>query len=219
MWEFDHKEDWAQKNWCFWIMVLEKILESPLDNKVIKPVNPKGNQLWIFIWRTDAETPIRWPPDVKSWLTGKDPDAGKDRGQEEKGTTEDEMAGWHHQFNGHDFEQTLGDSEGHGSLVCHGVTESDTTWATEQQEIMLEWGYLHQRNWWTLQISTFILRGSLLAYHWESPLCESRLALRLLLLIDFGLSDAMPVPWTSSSEIGLHFWPVWTPGLGKCPGR
>ena len=118
MWEFDHKEDWAQ-NWCFWIMVLEKIFESPLDNKVIKPVNPKGNQPWIFIWRTDAETPIVWPPDVKSWPTGKDPDAGKDQGQEEKGTTKDEMAGWHHQFNGHDFEQTLGVSEGHGSLVCY----------------------------------------------------------------------------------------------------
>ena len=142
-------------------MVLEKILESPLDNKVIKPVNPKGNQPWIFIWRTDAETPILWPPDVKSWPTGKDPDARKDRGQEEKGTTKDEMTGWHHRFNGHDFEQTLGDSEGCGSLVCyspwgHRVRHN---WATEQQqEILLEWGYLHQRNWWTLQIRTYFER-------------------------------------------------------------
>ena len=93
MWELDYKESWAQKNWCFWIMVLEKTLESPLDSKEIQPVNPKGNQSWIFIGRTDveAETPILWPHDLKSWLIGKDPDAGKDWGQEEKGATEDEM--------------------------------------------------------------------------------------------------------------------------------
>ena len=111
MWELDYKESWVPKNWCFWIVVLEKTLESPLDRKEIKPINPKGNQSWIFIGRTDAEAPIIWPPDAKNWLTGKDPDVGKDGRQEEKGTTEDEMAGWHHGPDGHEFEQTLWDSE------------------------------------------------------------------------------------------------------------
>ena len=106
MCELDSKESWMLKNWCFGIMVLEKTLESPLNCKEIQPVNLKGNQSWIFIGRTDAETeiPILWPPDTKSWLIGKDPDAGKDWGQEEKGVTEDEMVGWHHQCNGHEFE-------------------------------------------------------------------------------------------------------------------
>ena len=110
MWELDHKESWAPKNWCFWTVVLEKILESPLDCKEIQPVHPKGNQSWIFIGGTDAkaEAPILWPPDVKNWLIGKDPDAGKDWRQEEKGRTEDEMVGWHHQFDGHEFEQAPG---------------------------------------------------------------------------------------------------------------
>ena len=104
-WELDHKESWVLKNCCFWTVVLEKILESPLDYKDIQPVHPKGNQSWIFIGRTDveAETPIVWPPDVKNWLTWKDPDAGKDWRQE-KGMTEDEMTGWHHRLNGHEFE-------------------------------------------------------------------------------------------------------------------
>ena len=106
MWELDYKESWAQKNWCFWTVMLEKTLESPLDCKEIQPVHPKGNQSWIFIGRTDveAETPILWPSDVKNWLICKDPDAGKDWEQEEKGTTEDEMVGWHHRLNGHEFE-------------------------------------------------------------------------------------------------------------------
>ena len=113
MWELDHKESWVssiQKNWCFWTVVLEKMLESPLDCKEIQPVHPKGNQSWIFIGRTDAkaETPILWPPDAKNWLTGKGPDAGKDWRQEEKGTTEDKMVGWHHWLGGHEFEQVLG---------------------------------------------------------------------------------------------------------------
>ena len=112
--ELDYKESWSLKNWCFWTVVLEKTLESPLDFKEIQPVHPKGNQPWIFIGRTDAEVedPILWPPDEKSWLIGKDPDAGKDWRQEEKGTTEDEMVGWHHWFNGCEFEQTPGDGEG-----------------------------------------------------------------------------------------------------------
>ena len=121
MWELDCKESWAPKNWCFWTVVLEKTFESSLDRKEIQSVHPKGNQSWIFIGRTDAEaeTPILWPPHAKSWLTGKDPDAAKDWGQEEKGTTEEEMVGWHHWLNGHESEQTPGDSEGQGSLVCH----------------------------------------------------------------------------------------------------
>ena len=109
-----------QKNWCFWTVMLEKTLESLLDSKEIKPVHPKWNQSRIFTGRTDAkaEAPILWPPDAKSQLIGKDPDAGKDWRQEEKGTTEDETVGWHHQLNGHEFEQAPGDGEGQGSLVC-----------------------------------------------------------------------------------------------------
>ena len=119
MWELDHKEGWAPMNWCSWIVMLEKTLESPLDCKEIKLVNSKGNQPWIFIRMAvaEAEAPILWPPDAKSWLIGKDPDAGKDWGQEEKGTTEDEMVGWHHQLDGHEFVQAPGNSEGQESLV------------------------------------------------------------------------------------------------------
>ena len=132
MWELDHKGSWAPKNWCFWTVVLEKTLESPLDSKELKPVNPKGNQSWIFIWWTDteAEAPVLWPPDAKSWLIGKDPDAGKDWRQEEKGTTEDEMVGWHHQLDGHEFKQALGVGDGQGSLECcspWGCKELDIT--------------------------------------------------------------------------------------------
>ena len=106
MWELDYKESWAPKNWCFWTVVLEKTLESPLDCMESQPVHPKINQSWIFIGSTDveAETPMLWPPDAKSWLIGKNPDAGKDWRREEKGTTENKMVGWHHQLNGHEFE-------------------------------------------------------------------------------------------------------------------
>ena len=117
-------------NWCFWTVVLEKTLESPLDCKENKPVNPKEDQPWIFIGRTDAEIPILWPPNVKSQLIGKDPDAGKVLGHEEKGVTEDERVGWHHWLSGHESEQTLRDSEGWGSLRCcspWGCKESETT--------------------------------------------------------------------------------------------
>ena len=105
MWDLDCEESWALKNWCFWTVVLEKTLESPLDCKEIQPVHRKGDQSWVFIGRIDAEaeTPILWPPDAKSWLIRKDPDAGRDRGQEEKGTTEDEMAGRYHRLSGHGF--------------------------------------------------------------------------------------------------------------------
>ena len=120
IWDLDYKESWALKNWCFLTVVLEKTLESPLDCKEIQPVNPKGNQFWIFFGRTDdeAEAPILWPSDANSWFIGKDPDVGKDWGWEEKRVTEDEMVGWHHWLNGYEFEQTLGDNEGQGSLVC-----------------------------------------------------------------------------------------------------
>ena len=132
MWELDYKESWAPKNWCFWTVVLEKTLESPLDPKEIQPVYPKRDQFWVFIGMTDieAEAPILWPPDVKSWLICKDPDAGKDWRQEEKGTTEDEMVGWHHQLNAHGFGWTPGVGDGQAGLACCGSwghEEADTT--------------------------------------------------------------------------------------------
>ena len=129
MWELDHKESWVSKNWCFWTVVLDKTLESPLDSKEIQPVHPKGDQFWIFIGRTDAEAPILCSPDAKNWLIRKDPDAGKDWRQKEKGTTEDEMVGWHHWLNGHGFGWTLGVGDGQGGLACcgsWGCKESDT---------------------------------------------------------------------------------------------
>ena len=124
---FFYKESWAPKNWCLWTVVVEKTLESPLDCKEIQPLHPKGNQPWIFIGRTDAEagTLVLWPPDVKSWLIWKDPDAGKDWGQKEKGITEDEVVGWHHEFG-----WTPGVGDGQGGLACcgsWGLTELDTT--------------------------------------------------------------------------------------------
>ena len=120
MWELDYKESWMPKNWCFWIVVL-KTLESPLDGKEIQEVHPKGNQSWISIGRTDgeADTPILWPPDAKNLLIWKNPDAGKDWRQEEKGMIEDEMVGWHHWLNGLEFEQAPGVVDGQGSLVCY----------------------------------------------------------------------------------------------------
>ena len=131
MWELDYKESWAVKNWCFWTVVLEKTVESPLDCKEIQPVHPKGIQSLVFIGRTDveAETPILWPPDAKCWLIWKDPDAGKDWGQE-KGTAEDKMVGWHHQLNGHGFGWTPGVGDGQRGLACcssWGHKESDMT--------------------------------------------------------------------------------------------
>ena len=131
MWELDHKERWVPKNWCFWTVVLEKTLESPLDCKEIQLANHKGNQPWILIGKTDAGagTPILWPHDVKSWLIRKDPDAGEDW-RKEKRPIEDEMVGWYHRLNGHEFELALGDDEGQGSLACcspWGCKELGTT--------------------------------------------------------------------------------------------
>ena len=145
MWELDHKEGWVPKNWCFWTVVLEQTLESPLDSKEIRTANSKGNQPWVFIGRTDAvaEAPILWPPDVKSWLIGKDPDAGKDWGQK---VTEDEMVGWHHWtwLSEHESEQTPGDSEGQGSLECCSPwgRRVGHDWATGQQK----WSRFLQQN-------------------------------------------------------------------------
>ena len=132
MWESNHKEGWTLKNLCFWTVVLEKTLESPLDSKEIKPVNPKGNQRWIFIGRTDTEAPILWPPDVNSQLIGKDPDDGKDWRKEEKGATENEMFGWHYWLNGHDFKQTPGVGIGQGSrVVLQSMGLQSQTWLSD----------------------------------------------------------------------------------------
>ena len=154
MWELDYKEGWAPKNWCFLTVGLEKTLGSPLECKEIQPVNPKGDQSWVFIGRTDAEaeTSILWPPDAKSWLTWKDPDAGKGWGQEEKGTTEDVMVGWHHQLNGHGFGWTPGVGDRQGGLACyvHGVPMSQT-WLSDWTELNW-WLLLHSKSrletWW-----------------------------------------------------------------------
>ena len=138
--ELDYEENWAPKNWCFWTVVLEKTLESPLDCKEIQPVHSKGNQSWVFIGRTDAEaeTPVLWPPHAKSWLIGKDSDTGRYWGQEEKGMTENEMAGCHHSLNGHEFAWTPGVGDGQGGLACSGSwanKESDMTERLNQIEL------------------------------------------------------------------------------------
>ena len=150
MWELDCEESWAPKNWCFWTVVLEKTLESPFDCKEIQLVHSEGDQSWVFFGRTDAnvETPILWPAHVKSWLIGKDSDAGRDWGQEEKGTTEDEMAGWHHRLDGREFEWTLGVGDGQGGLACcnsWGRKDSDMT-------ERLNWTELWYRNWHITQM-------------------------------------------------------------------
>ena len=133
-WELNYKESWALKNWCFWTVLLEKTLESPLDCKEIQPVHPKGDQSWIFTGRTDAEaeTPILWPPDMNNWLIWKDPDAGKDWRQEEKGMTE-EMVGWHHRLNGHGSGWTLGVGDGQRGLACR------SPWALKGRTRLSNW--------------------------------------------------------------------------------
>ena len=141
MWELGCEESWASKNWCFWTVVLEKTLEGPLDCK-IQPVHSKGDQSLVFIGRTDAkaETPIIWPPHAKSWLIGKGFDAGRDWGQEEKGTTEDEMAGWHHGLDGHEFEWTPGVGDGQGGVLRFmGSQRVGHDWATELNWTEYEW--------------------------------------------------------------------------------
>ena len=139
IWELDYKESWAWKNWCFWTVVLEKTLESPLDYKEIQPVHPKGDLSWVLIGRTDveAETPILWPLDAKSWLIWKDPDAGKDWEQEDKETTVDKMVGWHHWLNAHEFGWAPGVVDGHGGLGCCG------TWGRKESDMT----QLNELNW------------------------------------------------------------------------
>ena len=149
--KLDYKESWVLKNWCFWTVVLKKTLENPLDCKEIKSVNPKGNQSWMFIGRTDAEaeTPVLWPLDVKNWLIRKDTDAGKHWRQEEKGTIEDEMAGWHHRLNGHEFEQALGVGEGQGGLACcNSWGHKSRTWLRDWTE--LNWTTITANLYWIL---------------------------------------------------------------------
>ena len=151
MWELDYKESWVLKNWCFWTVVLEKTLEGPLDYKEIQPVHPIGDQSWVFIGGTDVETetPILWPPDMTDWFIWKDPDAGKDWGQEEKGITEDEMVVWHYRLDGHEFEWTPRVGDGQGGLVCCGSwggKESDMTERLNWTEMKKNKGLL---NTWT----------------------------------------------------------------------
>ena len=141
MWVLDYKGNWAQKNWCFWTVVLEKTLESPLDHKEIQPVHPNGEESWMFIGRTDveAETPMLCPPDAKSWLIWKNPDAGKDWGKQEKGTTEDEMVGWHQRVDGYGFGWTLGVDDGLGGVVCCG------SWVAKSRKWLSDWTELNWR--------------------------------------------------------------------------
>ena len=166
MLELDHKESWALMSWCFWTVVLDKTFESPLDCKEIKQVHPKGNQSWIFTGRTDAEaeTSILWPSDAKNWLIRKDPDAGKDWRQEEKGMTEDEMVGWHHWLNGREFEHAPGDSKGQEGLVCcspWGCKELDNTERLNNSYKVL------CNDWDRLSLSSILLGVSLLvAVRW-----------------------------------------------------
>ena len=138
MWEVDYKESWAPKKWWFWTVVLEKTLEGPLDCKEIQPVHPRGDKSWVFIGRTDAEaeTLVLWPPHAKNWLIWKDPDVGKDWMWEEKGTAEDEMVGWHHRLNGHEFEWTLGVGDGQGGLACcDSWGAKSRTWLNDWTEL------------------------------------------------------------------------------------
>ena len=185
MWELDHKETWAPKNWCFWTMELEKTLESPLDCKEIQPVHPKGNESWIFIGRTDAEAEV--PPDVKSRLIGKDRDAGKDWGQEEKGVTENEMVEWHHRINRHEFEKIQGNSEGQGNLACFsswGCKEFDTTyWLNNNDQFIVK----------------FIF--NCICLFWKCPNCSRNiLAWRIL-----GTEEPGGLPSMGSHRVG-HDW-------------
>ena len=163
MWELDCEEGWALKNWCFWTVVLEKTLQSPLACKEIQPVHSKGDQSWLFLGRTDAkaETPVLWPPHAKSWLIRKDSDAGRDWGQEEKGTTEDEMAGWHHRLDGHEFEWTLGVGDGQGSLTCCN------SWGRKELD-MTEW-----LNWTEYSIVCVCVYIYIYALHFFYPfICQ-----------------------------------------------
>ena len=191
MWELDCEESWAPKNWCFWTVVLEKTLESPLDYNEIQPVHPKRDQSWVFFGRNDAkaETPVFWPPHVKSWLIGKDSDAGRDWGQEEKGMTEDEMAGWHHWLDGCEFEWTPGDGDGQGGLVCcdsWGHRELDRT---ERLNWRLSWTNKKLLRYLLLFFffSASLSHVQLFATPWTTAHCEI-LQVRILECVAFPFS-------------------------------
>ena len=184
MWELDYQESWALKNWCFWTVVLEKTLESPLDCKEIQSVHPKGNQSWVFIGRTDAEaeTLIFWLPDEKNWLIWKDPDVRKDWRQEEKGTTEDEMVRWHHQLNGHEFGYTLGVGDGQRGLACCGSWDFKELDTTEQ----LNWTELIHSGFMSVIFFSYTMteNHSTHFYFYNSQLCFS---FRLLIFFKYVL--------------------------------
>ena len=179
MWELDYKESWGPKNWCFWIVVLEKTLESSFDCREIQPVLPKGDQSWVFIGRTDAEaeTPILLPPDA-NWLIRKDPDAGRDWRQEEKGMIKNEMVGWYHQFDGHTFEQASGVGGGQGGLACcslWGCKESDTTeQLSEQQCKMFPFLLILLHSWYFLSfwLQPFCLMKGTSCCRFDLPFSE-----------------------------------------------
>ena len=209
MLEFKYKESWALKNWCFWTVALE----SPLDCKEIQPVHLEGDKAWVFIGRTDAEveTPIFWPPDAKIWLIWKDPDAGKDWRQEKKGTTEDEMVGWHHQLNRHGFGWTQGVGDGQGGLACCGSwgrKESDTTeWLnwTEQQFIDLSFANKTRKPpILTFSMDQHFFQNSL---HWRLSVYLPQRLLSLQLAFFSGFPP-LPPPWAL-----FHFSPLFCPIL------
>ena len=182
--ELDCEESWAQKNWCFWTVVLEKTLESPLDCKEIQPVHPKGDQSWMFNGRTDAEaeTPILWPPHVKSWLIGKDPDYGRDWGQEEKGMTEDEMAGWHHQLNGHEW------------------VNSESLWWTVRPCVLWFMGSQRVGHNWVTELNWYIFSIFSCKEYNQSEFC-----------IDY-LVMSMCGVFSCVAGRGCLLWPVHSPG-------
>ena len=201
MWELDYKESWTPNNWCFCTVVLEKTLESPLGCKEIQPVHSKGNQSWVFIGRTDveAETPIFWPRDAKSWLIWKDPDAGKDWRWKEKGTTEDEMVGWHYQLNGHEFEQAPEVGDGQGGLACcssWGRKESDTTERPNWTEL----------NWWEriMGASTLRVNGNQHAVHWYTVSNFINTEIRMAEFIDSRCLCVLTKHCPTQFRMGLH---------------
>ena len=210
MWELDYKKRWAQKNWCFWTVVLDKTLESPLDCKEIQGVHPKGNQSWIFIGRTDAEaeTPVLWPPNMKSWLIWKDPDAGKDWGQEKKGTTEVEMVGWHHCLNGHGFGWTPGVGDGQRGLVCcdsWGRKELDTTERLNWTEARYRCGF--SKSIYSLPVSVWHLSHYLVNCHNISKILVFIICLWWSVISDLccHCSNCFEMSWSSSKYDGeLH---------------
>ena len=179
MWELDYKESWAQKNWCFWTVVLKKTLESPLGCKEIQPVHPNGNQSWIFIGRTnvEAETPILWPPDAKNWLIWKDPDAGKDWRWEEKGTTEDEMVGWHHRLNGLELNSGSWWWTGRPGMLQSMGSQRIRHWATELKTSLLSVSESHIV---FLYILKFLFYYSLFILCIKLLLCKSLLTVSWL---------------------------------------